>query len=47
MINAIGVDGLVMRKIIASAAMMLAYVSLNFLVSTLRDSFGSPGHQHT
>ena len=41
MINAIGVDGMVMqKKIIASAAMMLAYVSLNILVSTLRDSLG-------
>ena len=40
MINAIGLDGLVMQKIIASAAMMLAYVSLNILVSTLRDSLG-------
>ena len=40
MINVIGVDGLVMQKVIASAAMMLAYVSLNILVSTLRDSLG-------
>ena len=40
MINAIGVDGLVMQKIIASAAMMLVNVSLNILVSTLRDSLG-------
>ena len=40
MINAIGVDGWVMQKIIASAAMMWAYVSLNILDSTLLDSLG-------
>ena len=40
MINIIGVDGLVMQKIIASSAMMFAYVSWNILVSTLRYSLG-------